>query len=438
MPASKPNPAAELADRMIQVLEAQRRLGGGSYPVTLRRLAELTDPSAPASLVLKVASQKKPFGQRVLVVKPKNPDSPCALAEDAELLAASPLLLEFVLGLVCSLQKPECEVPSLKVKLPQGLKEPFEAAVQRRIQEGTLPTTVDVVTSKPGTRTKLLLHLKRYPRRQKPEVELAENLVRVLSAQRGLGDASYPVLLGRLVELAAPHVSGPLVKKALAQPGFKNAVVLALNRPKDPLQSPVCLAEDVAHLAASPLLLEVLLRRVRTPDNQVCTLKEVPKKAAPSLQAALKEAVTRRIETRTLPSTVGCLLQKNGPLLFLMEDLNTGRQPTQEAPKPAAANTPALPAPPAAASPEFARAFDEAFRRLEQRARVANFVSLVDLRRELSYDRQTFDAELRRLRLAGRYTLSAAEGRHGIPAGEQEAGIPEDGALLLYVSRRLS
>ena len=40
------------------------------------------------------------------------------------------------------------------------------------------------------------------------------------------------------------------------------------------------------------------------------------------------------------------------------------------------------------------------------------------------------------LRRGGRFSLSAAEGRHGISDEEREAAIPEDGSLLLFVSRR--
>ncbi len=87
---------------------------------------------------------------------------------------------------------------------------------------------------------------------------------------------------------------------------------------------------------------------------------------------------------------------------------------------------------------EFARAFDETFRRLDVQGRSHNFVSILELRRGLPFDRQAFDAGLRELRRAGRYTLSAAEGKQGVRPEEQEAGIIEDGALLLYVSRKLS
>jgi hypothetical protein len=38
------------------------------------------------------------------------------------------------------------------------------------------------------------------------------------------------------------------------------------------------------------------------------------------------------------------------------------------------------------------------------------------------------------VRRQGRYSLSAAEGRHGISPEERDAGIIEDGSLLLFAS----
>jgi hypothetical protein len=54
----------------------------------------------------------------------------------------------------------------------------------------------------------------------------------------------------------------------------------------------------------------------------------------------------------------------------------------------------------------------------------------------LPVERTTFDAGLEELRRAGRYTLSGAEGRHGVSDAERDAGICEVGTLLLYVSRK--
>jgi hypothetical protein len=52
--------------------------------------------------------------------------------------------------------------------------------------------------------------------------------------------------------------------------------------------------------------------------------------------------------------------------------------------------------------------------------------------------RDEFDAGLRELRLAGRYSISAAESVFGIRPEDREAGIEEAGMLLLNVSRKSS
>jgi hypothetical protein len=83
----------------------------------------------------------------------------------------------------------------------------------------------------------------------------------------------------------------------------------------------------------------------------------------------------------------------------------------------------------------FAAAFAAAFDRLDRQAGGHNRVSLVALRQALPLDRAAFDTGLLQLRRAGRFTCSAAEGRHGLTAQERAAGITEDRALLLYASR---
>jgi hypothetical protein len=163
------------------------------------------------------------------------------------------------------------------------------------------------------------------------------------------------------------------------------------------------------------------------------------KKIDPGLLSLFGTAIARRLEKRSWPVTIGCLLQRKKPLLFLLSDLQASSPKGAAAPAASTATAP-RPSPPVAPSRElidFARLFEEAFDRLE-RQRGHNFVSLVDLRRVLATDRETFDNGLQSLRRAGRYTLSGAEGRDGISQEENVAGIHEEGSLLLYVSRRLS
>jgi hypothetical protein len=417
--AARRDPAAELAERMLHVLQAQRTLGPDAYPLTLRRLAELADPSATPEQIHNGAGKRR-FKTGAIVLKPKDLDFPVALAEDADALAGSPLMLDYALAAACTPNSPVCETGKLKSKVPPRLRAAFDTALQRRVQEGTLAPDVALVTLK----KKQYLHLKRYPLPKAPEEALADDLVQVLQAQRARGGDGYPIPLNVLLERARPGAGATLVKKALAQPAFQQHVILADRRRTIPPDTLAALTGDEALLAASPALLERALRASRTASQPAHTVAEIGKKISHLLVSAFAEAVTERIAARTLPAGIGCLVQKHKPLLFLLEDLVTGAA----SPRPAPQQQPA--------STDFAQRFDEAFRQLEQQARVANFISLVELRRSLPCDRGTFDAGLHQLRLAGRYSLSAAEGRYGISPAEQEAGIREDGALLLYVSRR--
>jgi hypothetical protein len=88
-----------------------------------------------------------------------------------------------------------------------------------------------------------------------------------------------------------------------------------------------------------------------------------------------------------------------------------------------------VPKPPALAPPQdFARLFEEAFDRFDRERGSHNLVSLVGLRRALPVGRAAFDAELQRLRRAGRYSLSAAEGRTASATRSATRPSPRTGA----------
>src|SRR5262249_3135353 len=141
----------------------------------------------------------------------------------------------------------------------------------------------------------------------------------------------------------------------------------------------------------------------------------------------LADALQRRIESRQLPPTVGCLIHQKKPVLFLLSDVVTApaASPVPVAGPPPIAVSEPKPAVPVRPALDFARAFDEVFQQLDRQRGSHNFLSLLDLRRALPVDRQTFDTGLEELRQAGRYILSAAEGRHGLRPEEQEAAIRE-------------
>jgi hypothetical protein len=259
-------------------------------------------------------------------------------------------------------------------------------------------------------------------------VELADKLLRVLQSQRALGPDAYPLSVRRLAELTDPAAAPALLKKALNKRSFLEQVVRAHAKLPD---APIALAGDLDRLAASPLLLEFLLRRARTNATQAFTVPGLKKWAAHKLHKPFQEAVNRHIAQGTLPPTVAWVSIQGKKTLFLLSDLHPGGRAESKAPSAATAAAAHAPAPPV----DFRTAFDEAFDRLDRQAGGHNYVSLIALRGALPVGREQFDHELRQLRQAGRYTLSAAEGRDGITPAEREAGISEEGSLLLFVSR---
>jgi hypothetical protein len=84
MSQKKADAAADLAGRMLQVLESQRSFGGDAYPPTLQHLGELCDGAPPHDLIVKAAA-KKVFTDKAVVQKvDKKPslNSPVYFKED--------------------------------------------------------------------------------------------------------------------------------------------------------------------------------------------------------------------------------------------------------------------------------------------------------------------------------------------------------------------
>lgn len=86
----------------------------------------------------------------------------------------------------------------------------------------------------------------------------------------------------------------------------------------------------------------------------------------------------------------------------------------------------------------FANDFDGAFRELDAKSGRRNFVKVYELRQALAqYSRAAFDAGLKQLRLANRYTMDSVFGANAsLTEAERAAGIQEGQSLLVYVSRR--
>ena len=414
MRSGKKNEAAALGEKLLAVLEAQRALGKDAYPLTLQRLAELVAPEQIGEAI-----GAKPFKDGAVAANTKDPAGLVALARDVEQLASDPRLLEWALDPLCTTEKAIWPLAKVKMRIENTkLRGAFEAAVGSQARENRLPAAVGYRLEK---RNKALLFLRRIPPKDQDEV-LAEKLLHALEAQRRLGGDAYPLSRKRLVELTDPKAKATLVNKALSHPILRDKLLLI--DPTNP-QAPLGVSEDQAQLLSSRALPEWLLRGKHKPKENAFPVEGLVSKKSAFYRPVL-DAINRQIDADSLPPTLGWMWIGKKKQLFFLDDIHKGR-PT-EAP---------VAAPPPRESPaDFAAAFDAAFNQIDRRSGAHNFVSLVDMRKALPLPPADFNAELRKLRVAGRYTLAAAEGRHGVTAEDQTAGIVEDGSLLLYVSRK--
>lgn len=287
------------------------------------------------------------------------------------------------------------------------------------------------------------------PPKKNPAAELAQKLLDVLQSQRLAGAPVYPLTLDRAAEQADPQADLKTILSAVGRKEFKAVAIVAKAKSarftaEQAVRVPVALLEDVDQLAAAPATLELALRVKWNKKVHAFDVTALAAAVSTKLRPAFKAVWNRRVEAGELPSGVG-FIRIRTPKLFRLDDLQpeslrknvaAGRDEPMARrvePQPLVAS-----APPTTEAPfDFPARFDEAFRQIDYRKGGHNFVSLVELRQSLaSLPRGVFDAGLRQLRLAGRYTLSAAESVQGIRPEERAAGIEEAGSLLLYASRK--
>jgi len=135
----KTDPAAELAKKMVAVLEKQRRRGSDFYPLTGERLAQESDPLANPEILQKAIKKTKGFLDKVIVVRHGDVLSPLALLEDGQSLAESPRVLEYLLRLSRTPTNQAISVAQMKNKVSGGLKKSFAEAANRLVDENRLP-----------------------------------------------------------------------------------------------------------------------------------------------------------------------------------------------------------------------------------------------------------------------------------------------------------
>ncbi len=138
-----------LVQRLILVLESQRRLGGDAYPPTLERLGKLCE-LLPTDERLKTAASKSSFTARAVVARKRNRtpllNSPVILKESIEdedeaTSIACALLVDLVRD-HRTRSNVAFSIVDLKKKLPEALRKAFQKGVERGMEWQSLPPEV--------------------------------------------------------------------------------------------------------------------------------------------------------------------------------------------------------------------------------------------------------------------------------------------------------
>ena len=450
----KVDEAVSLAERMLQVLDAQRSFGGDAYPPTLRHLGELCDGSPSDDLIVK-ATTKKGFTDKAVVTKKVNKklslDSPVYFKGDVpkpeELAKRMLAVLESQRRLGGADYPPTLR--HLGELCDGSPSDDFiaEAATKKAFTDKAV--VAQKVDKKPSLNSPVYFR-EDLP---KPEEVLARRMLVVLESQRRLGGSAYPPTLRRLAELCEVRASEKLVLKATAHTPLGDRVVVVAKKGKTlNLDAPTALKADVASDLSTvlPAVLRFALSPVttsskgKTTETVAFNPADSTKRLIPELQKRFEEAVEKGIAHHDLPKDVAWVLVKGKPLLFLLENVRPGAprrttsvdsQMVSSSPAPGTdLTTVARPAP----ARDFNKVFREAFEQLDRKNGSTNFVKLADLRHALSdFSREEFDAGLRQLRLDGLFSLDSHEGLHGsLTHDERESGVREAGSLLVYASRR--
>jgi hypothetical protein len=299
-----------LGEKVVTGLQ-RRRTAGQDYPVSLKKLVDSDAPGTTPELIEQLVNDKS-FRGKVILAVPGRADSPVALPGDEERLASSPLVLTHAVGLLSTPEQPLHPLKKIIAKIAEPMRSLFEQAMTKHVAEKTLPAAL--AAHDVGGQ----VHLRRadYPLPPPADEALANRLLTTLKQNQRTG--VYPVSVRELMARIAPEATDKLTKAALAHNVFRSSVIVA--RPGD-LDAPAALREDCAKLAADPRLLEYALTKAHTPDNMAIPIPDLCKSLAEDLRPDFTIAVNQVLADASLPATVGCLLIKKKPYLFLKSDL---------------------------------------------------------------------------------------------------------------------
>ena len=421
-----PLPEVELSRRLVSELQQRKASGDERYPCLWQSLMDSL-ASAPDDELVRRAVQQAPFAGHAREISTPG-GIWVALKEDVSEILRRESFLRRLVENTCQAATPEVKLSVLARQLPKDLQPEFLLHWHSVAESNR---ALDFVAFQPaGTAKKrdFLLRDRRFP---PVEQVLAEKMVKILANQKELGESSYPVTWGRLLELSGTTDRVVLAKAIRTEP-FQSQVTCSVSGDQN---APVALAGDEGLLAACPKLLSAVMSAQRTEQNQLIAVDKLAKHKGlhPNVAPFFPAAIETKIREATLPEGIGGLKVGKKWGLFLLSDVAGTKElllPRRDAPQNEFT---------VFETSHFERDFDLAFAQLDGKLGLPNYASLVDLRPALKqYPREVFDQELLKLRRVGRYSLSLVEGRFGLSDDERAACLVVDHVSHLLVQKKSS
>lgn len=442
-------------------------------PLTITGLADRV--GAPPGELLKILGQMQRGGE-VLLVKSQL-DSIVVPRDALELLADSDVLLEFAAAAVRAkrtrggknLQSPPKKFCT-DASLPKDLRTRFERALTERIERCSLPAEVAELIVLPPTPAELAAKkaaaeaekaakkaaaaaekAAKQAALERAKAEIPAKLIAIIRSQLNASPDSYPVSEARLVELAELGFAKKAIQAAFRHPSFLDSVSKCSLGPANSASGKATAAyflksdldtpppKLIARAASAAIAAKTLAAK----KTNVVTIREIAGvlASAKDAKARLAKAIDAAADRGGLPAEIAWLWSQGARLFFRAVDAEPHGLRRDEEHAPPGRRTAEEKAPtghPVQGRSDFAAAFDAAFAQVAARTGKRHFLKLADLRAALpQYSTDEFNAGLRELRLADRYTLDSAQGgAFRLTEDESQAGIQEGGSLLVYVSRK--
>lgn len=292
--AKRPDPIALAAESMVRVLEQQRESSPRwlSAAELVGQIPELTLETATAAL------KKAPAKGRIVVALPGHPNSLWLLKEDLEPLSQDSGFLKSLVTATATAESPIPLLTDVTRPLEKTLKKLVDGYWPLHAEQ--LPTGLAAKSVRSGKKSLFAIHDERFPL---PEVELSQQLIKALSAQKEAGDEHYPTRWVALLQAAGNSTSDDLIRRATAtHPFARQARLLPIDG-----ETWVAFTDDVPAIIHSDTFLERLVQQTCSATAPEIKLSAVAKKLPKDLQQPFVDHWLTSLEADRAPSFASLL-----------------------------------------------------------------------------------------------------------------------------------